>query len=234
VASIGRQDKIYTLDDNIPNIERSIALLAELDHGPSSAAVTSGWAAVDSLVMGPAEEGDRIETAVRIAALVTASFVRAELTTLAYAYAKSNKDALAGEIKAAASNKERCEKILQRLMTLPLPTFGRVEDSAGAKRMVQLLAAPVDTLKRINQYIECAFRRFYRLRNLVSHGARTDSVVLEAGVRVAAPLVGAAFDRIHHASTSQGLKPVELVARAKLRIAMFDPAQPASLVSLLD
>jgi hypothetical protein len=119
-------------------------------------------------------------------------------------------------------------------MTAPLPTFGRVEDSAGAKRMAQLLADPVNTLKRINQYIECAFRRLYRLRNLVAHGARTDSIVLEAGARVAAPLVGAAFDRIHHASASLGLKPVELIARAQLRIAMLDPTQTAALVSILD
>lgn len=234
VASIRRQDKIYSIDDEHPQIDRAIALLAELDHGPSSAAVTSGWAALESLAMGPAEDGDRIETAIRIAALVTASFIRAELTTLAYSYEKSNKDLLAGELKATANNKERCEKMLQRLMSPPLPTFRRVEDAAGAKRMVQLIADPVNTIKRINQYIECAFRRLYRLRNLVAHGARTDSVVLEAGVRAAAPLVGAAFDRIHHASTSQGLSPVELIAKAQLRIAMLDATQAASLVSILE
>ena len=97
-----------------------------------------------------------------------------------------------------------------------------------------MLADPVNTLKPINLYIECAFRRLYRLRNLVAHGARTDSVVLEAGVRAAAPLVGAAFDRIHHASTSQGLSPVELIAKAQFRIAMLDATPAASLVSLLD
>ena len=234
VASISRQDRIYSTDDSIPGIERSISLLAEMDHGPSSAAVTSGWAAVESLAMGPAENSDRIETAVRIATLVTASFVRAELTTLAYAYEKSHKDELAVEIKAAGSNKEKCEKILQRLMKSPLPTFGRVEDSAGAKRIAQLLADPVNTLRRINHYIECAFRRLYRLRNLVAHGARTDSIVMEAGVRAVAPLVGAAFDRIHHASASQGLKPVELIARAELRVALLDQTQPESLISILD
>lgn len=42
VASIGRQDQIYDIADGRPNIERAIALLAELDHGPASAAVTSG------------------------------------------------------------------------------------------------------------------------------------------------------------------------------------------------
>jgi hypothetical protein len=81
--------------------------------------VTSGWAAVESLAMGPVEVGDRVETAIRIAALVTASFVRAELTTLAYSYEKSNKDVLAGEIKTARSNKERCEKIMERLRAYP-------------------------------------------------------------------------------------------------------------------
>jgi hypothetical protein len=190
VASIKRQDKIFSVDESNPGIGRAIALLAELDHGPSSAAVTSGWAALESLSMGPAEDGDRIETAVRIAALVTASFVRAELTTLAYSYAKSNKDQTATEIKAAKSSRERCDIIMQRLLAAPLPTFVRVEDVAGAKRIVQLLAEPVNTLIRINNYIECTLRRLYRLRNLVAHGGRTDSIVLEAGVRAAAPLVG--------------------------------------------
>ena len=184
--------------------------------------------------MGPAEDGDRIETAVRIAALVTASFVRAELTTLAYSYEKSNKDQTATEIKAAKSNRERCDKIVQRLLETPFPTFGRVEDVAGAKRIVQLLGDPVITLKRINLYIECALRRLYRLRNLVAHGGRTDSIVLEAGVRAAAPLVGAAFDRIHHANTSEGLSPVELIARAQQRIALLDIMNKTELISLLD
>jgi hypothetical protein len=234
VASIKRQDKVYSVDESDPGIGRAIALLAELDHGPSSAAVTSGWAALESLSMGPAEDGDRIETAVRIAALVTASFVRAELTTLAYSYEKSNKDQTATEIKAAKSNRERCDKIVQRLLEAPFPTFGRVEDVAGAKRIVQLLGDPVITLKRINLYIECALRRLYRLRNLVAHGGRTDSIVLEAGVRAAAPLVGAAFDRIHHANTSEGLSPVELIARAQQRIALLDIMNKTELISLLD
>lgn len=234
VASIKRQDMIYSVDESNAEIGRAIALLAELDHGPSSAAVTSGWAALESLAMGPAEDGDRIETAVRIATLVTASFVRAELTTLAYSYEKSNKDQTASEIRSAKTNRERCDKIMQRLLAAPQSKFGRLEDAAGAKRIVQLLDDPANTLKRINQYIECAFRRLYRLRNLVAHGGRTDSIVLEAGVRAAAPLVGAAFDRIHHASTSIGLSPVELIARAKQRIGLLDATNKSGLISLLD
>ncbi len=234
VASIRRQDMIYSVDESNPRISRAISLLAELDHGPSSAAVTSGWAALESLSMGPAEDGDRIETAVRIAALVTASFVRAELTTLAFSYAKSNKDQTANEIKIATNNRERCAKIMRRLLAAPQPKFGRLEDEAGAKRIVQLLGDPVNTLKRINLYIEATFRRLYRLRNLVAHGGRTDSIVLEAGVRAVAPLVGAAVDRIHHSSTSEGLGPVELIARAQQRIGLLDATDKTELISLLD
>lgn len=234
VASIGRQDQIYDIANGRPNIERAIALLAELDHGPASAAVTSGWAALESLSMGPAEDGNRVETAIRVASLVTASFARAELTTLAYSYCSSNKDQLATDIRNATTNKERTERMMQRLMAAPLPAFGRLEDTAGAKRMVQFVADPTNTIKRINQYIECALKRLYRLRNLVAHGGRTDSIVLEAGVRAAAPLIGAAFDRIHHANTSTNLSPVELIARAQSRISLLDPTQPTQLVSLLE
>lgn len=234
VASIGRQDQIYAIADRSPSIERAIALLAELDHGPTPAAVTSGWAALESLSMGPAEDGNRVETAIRVAALVTASFARAELTTLAYSYTSSNRDQLASDLRAAGSNRERTEKMMQRLGVQPLPSFGRVEDMAAAKRMVQFLADPVNTIRRINHYIECGLKRLYRLRNLVAHGGRTDSIVLEAGVRAAAPLIGAAFDRIHHASTSQNLSPVELIARAQLRLSLLDPTQPSQLAGLLE
>ena len=234
VASIGRQDQIYDIADGRPSIERAIALLAELDHGPASAAVTSGWAAMESLSMGPAEDGNRVETAIHIASLITASFARAELTTLAYSYCDSNKDALATDIRKAATNRERTERMLKRLTVAPLPSFGRLEDAAGAKRMVQFVADPTNTIKRINQYIECALKRLYRLRNLVAHGGRTDSIVLEAGVRAAAPLIGAAFDRIHHASTSTNLSPVELIARAQLKISLLDSTQPMQLVNLLE
>jgi hypothetical protein len=92
----------------------------------------------------------------------------------------------------------------------------------------------VNTLKRINQYIECAFRRLYRLRNLVAHGGRTDSIVLEAGVAAVAPLVGAAFDRIHHASLSEDISPVELIARSQQRITLLDTTRVSDLIRLLD
>ena len=85
---------------------------------------------------------------------MTASFPRAELTTLAYSYTSSNKDQLATDIRVATTNKERTERIMQRLTTPPLPKFGRVEDMAAAKRMIQLMADPVDTIKRINRYVE--------------------------------------------------------------------------------
>ena len=233
IASLARQDCIYVISGN-PAIERAIALLAELDHGPASAAVTSGWAALESLCMGPAEDGNRIETAMRAASLVTASFVRAELTTLAYSYAKSNKDAVSADIKRSASNKERTEKILHRLITPPFPTFGRIDDSAAAKRMAQLISKPAETLNRVNSHVSAGLRRLYRLRNLVAHGGRTDSVVIQAGLRAAAPLVGAVFDRIHHANTSEAVSPVELIARAQLRLSLIDAAQPSQLVVMLE
>jgi hypothetical protein len=234
VASIGRQDRVYTTDPERDSIDRGIALLAELNHGPASAAVTSGWAALESLAMGPAEDGNRIETAIRAASLVTASFPRAELTTLAYSYWSSNRDQLAIDLRAAATNRERAAMMMQRLQAAPLPAFGRVEDAAAAKRMQQLMADPAQVMKRINQYIENALKRLYRLRNLVAHGGRTDSIVLDAGVRVAAPLVGCAFDRIHHASVSQRLRPVELIARAQWRTYLLDPGQLPLLVELLE
>jgi hypothetical protein len=234
VASLARQDRIYTLGEDEPRIERAISLLAELEHGPPSSAVTSGWAAMESLSMGPAEDGNRVEAAVRMAYLVAASFARAELTTLAYSYAKSNKDALASQIDLANSNREKTELILRQLIEKSRLSFNRIEDTASAIRMRRLISDPVGTLSAVERYVETTFKRFYRLRNLIAHGGRTDSIVLDAGLRVAAPLIGAAFDRIHHASATQNLSPMELIARAKLRIAALDARRPLDLLGLLD
>lgn len=53
--------------------------------------------------------------AICIAALVSASFARAESTTLAYTYEASNKDQLATDIRASKSNRERGEMFMKRL-----------------------------------------------------------------------------------------------------------------------
>lgn len=234
VASLARQDRIYTLGEDEPRIERAISLLAELEHGPPSSAVTSGWAAMESLSMGPAEDGNKVEAAIRMAYLVTASFARAELTTLAYSYAKSNTNALASQIELAKSNREKTELILQQLILNTKLSFNRIEDTASAMRMRRLISDPVCTLALVERYVETTFKRFYRLRNLIAHGGRTDSIVLDAGLRVAAPLIGAAFDRIHHASATQNLAPIELIARAKMRINSLDSSRPLELLGLLD
>jgi hypothetical protein len=234
VASLFRRDRIYSLLDGGSAIGRAIALLAELDHGPAAAAVTSGWAALESLSIGPAESVERVETAIRSAALIAASFPRAELTTLAHAYVSSQSDALADQIRGAGDNKQRVEVLLRHFSSSTIPTFIRIEDNAAAKRMMQLIKSPEATLRRVQHYIEMAFKRLYRLRNLVAHGARTDSVVLEAGLDTAAPLVGAAFDRIHHASMASNISPVELIARATLRLATLDPTKPQALAAMLD
>lgn len=100
--------------------------------------------------------------------------------------------------------------------------------------MRRLISDPIGTLALVERYVETTFKRFYRLRNLIAHGGRTDSIVLDAGLRVAAPLIGAAFDRIHHASATQNLSPIELIARARMRINALDSSRPLELLGLLD
>lgn len=234
VASIDRQDQIYDADSDDQAISRAISLLAELDHGPSSSAVTSGWAALESLAIGPAEAENRAETATRAAALITASYPRAELTKLAYAYTTSHSDNLSTALKNAPNNKTRAELMLSSLQTQPLPNFKRVEDVTAAKRLHYLIADPVGFLNRINGYIETALKRLYRVRNMVAHGGRTDSIVLESTIGTAAPLVGAAFDRIHHANISSKVRPLELVARAQHRLGLLSETSPNSVISLLE
>ena len=77
-------------------------------------------------------------------------------------------------------------------------------------------------------------KRLYRMRNLVAHGARTDSIMLETAAKTVAPLIGAAFDRIHHARITHNLNPVELIARAQIRISCLENGKLEQLNALLE
>jgi hypothetical protein len=56
---------------------------------------------------------------------------------------------------------------------------------------------------------------------------------LRACLRIVAPLVGAGLDRIAHAAYTEGLIPLELAARARIRLDSLDSAAAVRPIDLL-
>ncbi|GAB3285782.1 hypothetical protein GCM10027456_81410 [Kineosporia babensis] len=67
--------------------------------------------------------------------------------------------------------------------------------------------------------LEDIFRRLYRQRNLIIHAGQLTSCALRGSLRTAAPLVGAGVDTAVRAATIDGVPPLELAARAEIRLA---------------
>ena len=112
--------------------------------------------------------------------------------------------------------------------------MARISDQAAVSRVKKLLGNPGPELQTIRDSISESFHRLYRQRNLILHGARLDSVALSASLRTVAKLAGAGMDRITHGHYVQGLKPMELVAKANIGIALASKEAPLACVDLLE
>ena len=100
--------------------------------------------------------------------------------------------------------------------------------------MTKILAAPKDAVEDVRALASDPLRRLYRHRNLVLHGGKTDAVGLRSILRVSAPLMGAAMDRIAHAWFGDGVEPRRrLAAIADLHIARRGTVEAPAVESLL-
>ena len=61
-----------------------------------------------------------------------------------------------------------------------------------------------------------------------------DLLFLRVALRTAAPLVGAGIDRIVHAWFSKKTSPLELAARARVRLELLETPSAAAVFELLD
>lgn len=219
-------------------IDSALELVALLDRGTPAAAVAGGWAGVESLLKGPGDGGAH-QVAPRLALLVACSFVRAELTTLAWRQIrKKGKDDqgrdFARELKALTSNEERSARVADLLLaggTLDLPNES---DVAAESRILKLLQSPAAGLAAVKVFAEDPLRRLYRQRNLVLHGGQTEAIALRAALRVAAPLIGAAVDRLAHAWFVREVEPLRLAATARLRLDRLETPDASPLTALLE
>lgn len=230
VTALQREQQLYSTTHE-GTLDAAIGLLSHMQSSSPGAAVAGGWAAIEALL---GEAGDRGGAADRLAMLVACSFPRAELTALSYAAPRTSPRRVATTLAGAETNRDRAAAFASALQSHDLDeTTLEPSDRAAATRMRDLLARPDVILKDIHDHATVAFRRFYRQRNLVLHSGKTDAVALRASLRTAAPLVGAGMDRIVHAHYVDGLKPLELAARARIALETLTPASGPSCIDLL-
>jgi len=179
------------------------------------------------------KEGRTI-AATRLAALVTCSWPRAELTALSYRHQPASPDLLQQQLAKATTNRERAIAVATTLQAgRPIETE-RPSDTAAASRMAAVVTAPRQSLNDVQFVIEGSLRRLYRQRNIVLHGGSTQSVALNSCLGTAAPLVGAGLDRMTHSYLVDEVSPLELAAKAELRLRLVEEHGAPPVTDLLE
>jgi hypothetical protein len=230
IGAMRRENRIWLESEADSYIDPAIELLTPMQIGSSSAAIAGGWAAIESLLGEPRNK--RADPAERMATIVACSFPRAELTDLAYAILEKG-GAQGGEIKAAATNKARCESVAKWILAGTIPELKSWADRGAVARMADVLKDPQERMKVIRDHIHDALARLYRQRNLVLHAGRTKAVAIRATLRTAAPLVGAGLDRISQARFVGNMRPIQLAGRARTGLDNLSGDEPLRCLDLL-
>ncbi len=232
VRALYRQDQLYS-ETLSSNVDAAIELLTPLTSSYPGAAVAGGWAAIEALLTAPGDK-ERVLAGDRMASLVACSYPRAELTHLSYKIEREVGGELACRLGSCNSNRDRARVLVGAIENRdPLPLSEECE-SAALARIRTLLAAPGKTLRDMEAYAAMAFRRLYRQRNMVLHWGRINSVALRASLRTAAPLVGAGMDRVAHAWFVKQTPPLELAARARIKLDTLESQDALACVDLLE
>lgn len=247
VLALAHQNHLYNANGRRSPIDDALELAAPINHsGAPGPAVAGAWAAVESLLSHPGDpvpEKERSGKAVaadRLAKIIACSWPRAELTTLVHRHKPVGPDDdLARRRDACGTNHERVQVLVDeitsnRVANLNFTGRTRYNDLAAAERVEQCVADPRRILNEITAVVTIALRRLYRARNMVLHGGSTSSVVLDAALRTAAPLIGAGLDRITHHFFESGTAPLDLAARAELAVDLVDGDTDLSLADLLE
>jgi hypothetical protein len=237
ILSLRKDGTLYRIIDE-DLLDNVLELAAPLNRGARGPAVAGGWAALESLLYHAGDPADRKDgraiAAARMAALVTCSWPRAELTALSHAHKPATPDLLARQLANAASNRERAIAVASVLRSGRTLATKHPADAAAAARMSALVASPQRSLLGVRTTVEGTLRRLYRQRNIVLHGGSTQAVALDATLRTCAPLVGAGLDRIAHAYLADRVLPLTLAARAETRLALAGPKGTAQITDLLE
>lgn len=210
----------------------AVDLVANLESKSPGAAITGGWAAIESLLSRPGEAD--VGAADRAAHIATAAWPRAELTSLAYSKEKLQDDAFAEELAECNSSYKRARLMESKIRSGKTVSFEKAWDRAAYDRASRLLADPSGVLWRGHGYIASTFRRLYNQRNIIMHMGMLRSCALDATLRSAPMLVGATLDRVAFGLLKSPSTPaLALAARAKNELELAGTPDGRWMVDLL-
>jgi len=232
VHAIERSGQVYAPSTSHP-LESALALVTQLELSAPTAAIAAGWASLETVLKAPEDSGAHL-VAGRLAKIVACSVSRGELTTLSYHRRQRAKDALGAILDAEPDNESRSALLLDVLAAGVELADWSAGDKAGIARMRQLVKTPSKVLRDFVAHLEAAIVRLYRQRNIVMHGGKQDQALLQATLRVVAPLVGVGFDRMSHAYFVHGVSPLDLAAQASHQLQVADALTRADLTRLLE
>lgn len=238
VLSLITEKRLYSAEDQTA-LDDALELAAPLNDGSPGPAISGGWAAIEALLVTPRDQEDSKEgrgavAADRLAALVAASWPRAELTKLSYQHRPGSPDRLATELQAEKENRRRARLVADALSSGRSLELQDAGDLASASRMAGLLHDPRATLRDVAGHVATTVRRLYRQRNIVLHGGSTGAIARDVTLRTAAPLVGAGLDRIVHAQLVDGVDPLDVAERARLALVLVGGDDGCHVVDLLE
>jgi hypothetical protein len=232
LASFGRLDKLQNLT-TADYLANTLALVEPLQTAAPHIAVISGWSAIESLLVGPADTED-IVAARRFSLIIAASLMRAEFTRLAKTYTDENDNADARALKKCRTNNQRAKLFQTLAFTRPDLTLTKVTDNLALQRVRPALLDPRREINNIVEILTREFTRLYRKRNMVVHGGQIHGANLHSISETLTPLIGAGIDRIVHAELQFGVTPIELSAIAQARVDYLSPTTSDSGGGLLD
>ncbi|EHB46419.1 hypothetical protein [Mycolicibacterium vinylchloridicum] len=231
VRAFERLGHLHDLD-TVDYITNTLALVQAVQTGPPHVAVVNGWAAIESLMVGPADEQDVI-AARRFALIVAASMLRAELTRLSRSYAANHSGSPADEMRACTENLDRA-KLFQRHLHSN-PTLNLTEmDMLALNRIRPALANPRGEIEKITEILTRELTRLYRKRNMIVHGGQIQEGSLHSLSETLAPLIGAGIDRVVHVGLKYDVPPIEMSAIAESRIHYLAPSTATDAGKLLE
>jgi hypothetical protein len=226
---LGRLQDLTTAD----YLANTLSLVEPLQTPAPHIAVMSGWSAIESLLVGPADVDDSA-AAKRFSLIIAASLMRAEFTWLAKTYTAKNSDQAARELAECQTNLERAKLFQKLAFTRPTLELKNATDNLALQRVRPALYNPQQEIINITEILSREFTRLYRKRNMIVHGGQIRGANLHSISETLTPLVGAGIDRIVHAELNFGVPPIQLSAIAEARVGYLSPTTSDATGGLLD
>ncbi len=236
LKSLKTSEQVFRLSgpDTAGAVYDALEIFAGLDSGTRGAELTSGWAAIEGLLLRSGEAPHTL-AADRLAAIVACAFPRAELTALSYRHSPPAADSLQEALEGVEVNLDRCRIVEQAIRAGNSPCVTSASDRAMLRRVEGMIADPVDKLRNVERYVAETLRRLYTQRNLIMHAGSFRSVTLRATLRTAPKLVACGVDRVVDSYMgSPPIDPVGLAARAAAELGLLGTPAARLLCELLE